>query len=125
VRGKVQFDFEDRGEHSLKNMAEPVHVYRMSAIPILPGPIKLGEAAPSSKPSIAVLPFANLSGEPEQAYFSDGVTEDIITELSPLRSLFVIARNSSFAFRGERIDVVEIARRLGVQYVHGRERSAG
>jgi Predicted integral membrane protein len=64
-----------------------------------------------------VLPFANLSGEPEQAYFSDGVTEDIITELSRFRSLFVIARNSSFAFRGERIDVVEIARRLGVQYV--------
>ena len=65
--------------------------------------------------SIAVLPFVNLSGEPEQAYFSDGVTEDIITELSRFRSLFVIARNSSFAFRGERIDMVEIARRLGVQ----------
>jgi len=117
VRGKVPFDFEDRGEHSLKNMAEPVHVYRMSAAPIQAGRTTSSEAAPSSKPSIAVLPFENLSGEPEQAYFSDGVTEDIITELSRFRSLFVIARNSSFAFRGERIDVVEIARRLGVQYV--------
>lgn len=69
------------------------------------------------RPSIAVLPFTNLSGDPEQAYFGDGVVEDIITELSRFRSLFVIARNSSFAFRDERIDIAEIARRLGVQYV--------
>ena len=78
------------------------------------------------RPSIAVLPFTNLSGDPEQAYFSDGITEDIITELSRFRSLFVIARNSSFAFRGERIDIAEIARRLGVQYiVEGSVRRAG
>jgi adenylate cyclase len=71
----------------------------------------------SDKPSIAVLPFTNISGDPEQQYFGDGVVEDIITELSRFRSLFVIARNSSFAFRDERISIAEVARRLGVQYV--------
>ncbi len=114
VRNKVKAGFEDLGTQSLKNIAEPVRAYRVVGAPIVsaeaprPGP---------DKSSIAVLPFDNMSGDPEQQYFSDGITEDIITELSRFRSLLVIARNSSFAFRGERIEVAEIARRLGVQYV--------
>jgi adenylate cyclase len=114
VRNKIKASFEDLGPQTLKNIAEPVRAYRVAGTP------RVSVVAPkpsADKPSIAVLPFTNMSGDPEQAYFSDGITEDIITELSRFRSLFVIARNSSFAFRDERIDVAEIARRLGVQYV--------
>jgi adenylate cyclase len=114
VRGKVQLGFDDLGEHNLKNMPEPVRAYRVSGTPTVTGP---ATKPITDRPSIAVLPFSNMSGELEQQYFSDGITEDIITELSRFRSLFVIARNSSFAFRDERIDISEIARRLGVQYV--------
>src|SRR5207249_11309543 len=78
------------------------------------------------KPSIAVLPFQNMSGDPAQDYFSDGITEDIIIELARFRSLFVVARNSSFSLRGKTVDVTEVARRLGVQYVlEGSVRKAG
>ena len=116
VRGKVPLAFDDLGEQKLKNMGEPVRVYRVRSV---------GEetttARPawvlSDKPSIVVLPFTNLSGDPEQQYFSDGMTEDIITELSRYRSLQVIARNSSFLFRGPSIDIQEVRRRLGVRYV--------
>ena len=106
--------FEDRGEHRLKNIARPARVYRVqgvgaaaSPLPTLPLP---------QKPSIAVLPFQNMSGDPAQDYFSDGIAEDIITELSRFRSLFVVARNSSFSLRGK-TDVNEVSRRLGVRYV--------
>jgi adenylate cyclase len=116
VRGKVSLAFDDLGEQKLKNMDEPVRVYRARSV---------GEAittarpasVPSDKPSIVVLPFTNLSGDPEQQYFSDGITEDIITELSRYRSLQVIARHSSFAFRGPSIDIQEVRRRLGARYV--------
>jgi adenylate cyclase len=123
LKNKLKVGFDDLGAQTLKNIAEPVRAYCVVGTPAItasaPKPI-------SDKPSIAVLPFTNMSGGPEQAYFSDGITEDIITELSRFRSLLVIARNSSFAFRGERIDITEIARRLGVQYiVEGSVRQAG
>jgi adenylate cyclase len=118
VEGKLDVGFEDRSEQQLKNISKPVRAYavcagahsalteRLSAAPSLP-----------DKPSIAVLPFQNLSGDPEQEYFADGMVEEIITALSRFRSLFVIARNSSFTFKGKAVDVKEIGRRLGVRYV--------
>ena len=113
ARNKVRCRFDDLGPQSLKNITEPVRVYRVSDS--LSKPARESRKA-SDKPSIAVLPFANMSGDPEQQYFSDGITEDIITELSRFRSLFVIARNSSFQYRTG-VDVKEVARALGVQYV--------
>ncbi len=128
VRGKVEADFEDLGEREVKNLAEPLRVYRIAikgsspaATPAATRPLPLPD-----KPSIAVLPFTNMSGDPEQEYFSDGITEDIITELSKFRTLFVIARNSSFAFKGEALDVKQISSKLGVRYVvEGSVRRAG
>ena len=115
VRGKLDIAFEDAGEQQLKNIAWPVRVYRVRLS---------GEAAQSlpalalpDKPSIAVLPFTNMSGDPEQDYFADGMTEDIITGLSRARWLFVIARNSSFAYKGRSTDVKQVAQELGVRYV--------
>jgi len=123
AKNKVNASFEDLGTRSLKNITEPVRVYRVAGM----RPVSVtAPKRPTEKPSIAVLPFANMSGDPEQQYFGDGVVEDIITELSRFRSLFVIARNSSFVFRGERIDIAEVGRRLGVQYVlEGSIRRAG
>ena len=124
LAGKSSVAFEDIGERKLKNMAQPVRVFRWgeataAAVPATPLPLP-------EKPSIAVLPFDNLSGQPEETYFSDGITEDIITGLARFHSLFVIARNSSFAFRGKPIDVAEIGRRLGVSYLlEGSVRRAG
>jgi len=118
VEGKLDVGFVDRGEQQLKNIAKPVRAYavragassalteRLSASPPLP-----------DKPSIAVLPFQNMSGDPEQEYFADGMVEDIITALSRFKSLFVIARNSSFTFKGQAVDIKEVGRRLGVRYV--------
>ena len=115
VRGKLDIAFEDAGEQQLKNIAWPVRVYRVRLS---------GEAAQlrpalalPDKPSIAVLPFTNMSGDPEQDYFADGMTEDIITGLSRARWLFVIARNSSFAYKGRSTDVKQVAQELGVRYV--------
>jgi TolB-like protein/Tfp pilus assembly protein PilF len=113
VRDKLDLSFEDTGEHQLKNIARPMRVYRALMSPAKPK----SAAAPPSKPSIAVLPFINMSGDPEQTYFSDGITEDILTELSRFRALSVIARNSSFRFRGGDVDVVRVGRELNVQYV--------
>jgi adenylate cyclase len=119
--------FEDLGDHSLKNIARPVRVYR----------VRLGEdnqAAParpsatggSDKPSIAVLPFVNMSGEREQEFFVDGMTEDILTELSRFRDLFVISRNSAFVYKGKAVNIQKVAAELGVQYVvEGSVRKAG
>jgi adenylate cyclase len=129
VRGKVKARFEDIGRQPLKNIAEPVQVYRVR----LGGPAPDGEDRPAGaalplpvKPSIAVVPFDNLSGDASQAYLSDGITEDIITELSRFHSLFVIARNSSFAWRGENVDVRRVGRELGVRFVvEGSVRMAG
>jgi adenylate cyclase len=124
VRDKLDIVLEDIGEQQLKNIPRPVRVYKTRAMAT--SERRASAPAGSDKPSIAVLPFVNMSGDPEQQYFSDGITEDIITELSRFRSLNVIARNSSFAFRNERIDVGEIARRLRVQFVlEGSVRRAG
>ena len=119
VRDRLPFVFEDLGEQQVKNIARPVRVYRVSdtgaarqrLTPSLPLP---------DKPSIAVLPFENLSGDPEQEYFADGMVEEIITALSRIRWLFVIARNSSFTYKGQVVNVKQVgrelcARRLGSQ----------
>jgi adenylate cyclase len=129
VRGKTGFAFDDLGEKSLKNIDRPVRLYAVSH----PG---LAAQAPNKavtkhlplpdKPSIAVLPFQNMSGDPEQEYFADGMVEDIITALSRFGELFVIARNSSFAYKGRAIDIKQVGRELGVRYVlEGSVRKAG
>ena len=124
VRDKLEVKFEDIGEQRLKNILRPVRVYRLDD----GGPSEIPQPGlrPQERLSIAVLPFQNLSGDPAQDYFSDGITEDIITELSRFRTLFVIARNSSFSLRGKTTDVSEIGRNLGVRYaVQGSVRKAG
>jgi len=123
VRDKLAFSFEDMGEQQVKNIARPIRVHR----------VLLGEASDRSqpaagaiansplalpdKPSIAVLPFQNMSGDPDQEYFVDGMVEEIITALSRIRWLFVIARNSSFTYKGQAVDVKQVGRELGVRYV--------
>jgi TolB-like protein len=125
VRDRLPFVFEDLGEQQVKNIARPVHVWR-----IRPG-AKLAASASEplplpDKPSIAVLPFTNMSGDPEQEYFVDGMVEEIITALSRIRWLFVVARNSSFTYKGQAADVKRVARELGVRYVlEGSVRKAG
>jgi adenylate cyclase len=123
VRGKVDTVFEDAGEQQLKNISAPVRVYLTRS----GAGIQLFQTLPTSgDPSIAVLPFANLSGDMEQQYFSDGITEDIITELSRFGQLQVVARNSSFRFRGADLDMIRIGRELGVGYlVEGSVRGIG
>jgi adenylate cyclase len=117
VRGKAEVRFDDLGEQALKNMSEPVKVYRVASA-AMPAVEAISSAAgPSSKPTIAVLPFVNMGSDPEQQYFSDGITEDIITELSRFRSLFVIARNSSFLFRDKAADAKQVGRALGAAYI--------
>jgi TolB-like protein/class 3 adenylate cyclase len=116
--GKLDLAFEDMGQQELKNIARPLRVYRVRA-----GRVSetMAAAQPSlalpDKPSIAVLPFQNMSGDPEQEYFADGMVEEIITALSRIRWLFVIARNSSFTYKGKAIDVKQVGRELGVRYV--------
>jgi TolB-like protein/class 3 adenylate cyclase len=126
VRGKVEAEFADLGEQNLRNIARPLRVYRVGLSPA-PHPISARAALPlPDKPSIAVLPFANMSGDPEQEYFVDGVVEEIITALSRIRWLFVIARNSSFTYKGQAVDVKQVGRELGVRYVlEGSVRKAG
>jgi adenylate cyclase len=118
VEGKLDVGFEDRGEQQLKNISKPVRAYAVRAGAYSALIEQLG-AAPSlpDKPSIAVLPFQNMSSDPEQEYFADGMVEEIITALSRFKSLFVIARNSSFTFKGKAVDIREVGRRLGVRYV--------
>src|SRR6266851_64550 len=124
TRGKFDFPVEDLGEQTLKNIAQPVHVFRvlverkpLPEPPSLPLP---------DKPSIAVLAFQNMSGDPEQEYFADGMVEEIITKLSRFPGLFVIARNSSFTYKGRAVDVKQVGRELGVRYVlEGSVRKAG
>src|SRR5262249_16136184 len=114
VRNKTKFGFEDLGDQTLKNIAGPVRVYRISGAPHVAMAVS---KATADKPSIAVLPFINMSGNPEQEYFCDGITEDIITELSRYPELFVVARSSSFAFRGKDTPATEVGRILGVAYL--------
>src|SRR5262249_52898405 len=124
--GKLDLAFEDLGEQALKNIARPVRVYRVATDPVsAPAPETPAIPLPD-KPSIAVLPFANMSGDPEQEYFADGMVEEIITALSRIRWLFVIARNSTFTYKGQSIDVKRVGRELGVRYVlEGSVRKAG
>jgi len=119
LEGKLSLPFEDRGEHHLKNIARPVHVYALKAVDVSSGEPKAARPVPSQgeKPSIAVLPFTNLSGALDQEYFADGITDDIITALAKTRWLFVTSRSSSFAFKSKAIETEEVARRLKVRYV--------
>ena len=120
VQDKLGFEFDDMGEQAVKNIARPVGVHRIHLTEQVTRPIAFAgktDRALSERPSIAVLPFVNMSGDPEQEYFADGISEDIITGLSKLRWFFVIARNSSFAYKGKAADVKRAARELGVRYV--------
>jgi adenylate cyclase len=120
VEGKLEAGFEDRGEQQLKNIAKPVHAFSVRAGAFSELSDRLSAALPlPDKPSIAiaVLPFENMSGDPEQEYFADGMVEEIITALSRFKSAFVIARNSSFTLKGKAVDVKEVGRRLGVRYI--------
>jgi TolB-like protein/class 3 adenylate cyclase len=124
AQGRVDIDFEDAGEQQLKNIARPVRIYRvrLGSPTARAGPV----LALPDKPSIAVLPFGNLSGDPEQEYFADGIVEEIITALSRMHWLFVIARNSSFTYKGRAVDVKQVGRELGVRYVlEGSVRKSG
>jgi len=121
VRDKLNFTFDDRGEQQVKNIARPVRIFdvklageimTLSSFPGVTPPLPLPD-----KPSIAVLPFQNMSGDPEQEYFADGMVEEIITALSRIRWLFVIARNSSFIYKGKSVGVKQVGRELGVRYV--------
>jgi len=123
VRGKLKLGFEDLGDQQLKNIAEPVRIYRVQSLSEARGHPML---ALPDKPSIAVLPFQNMSVDPEQEYFADGIVEEIITALSRIRWLFVIARNSSFTYKGRAVGVKQIGRELGVRYLlEGSVRKAG
>lgn len=133
IRGKLDIAFEDMGLQTLKNIAEPMRAWRME---LSGNPVSAVSAKASAdtaqlptlpdKPSIAVLPFQNMSGDPEQEYFADGIVEDIITGLSQSKSLFVIARNSSFTYKGKAVDIKQVGRELGVRYVlEGSVRRAG
>ena len=116
VGAKLGLGFEDLGPIEVRNVAQPIRVFRV--VSGSPTESTSGRALPlPDKPSVAVLPFANMSGDTEQAYFSDGFTDDIITELSRFRSLFVIARNSSFVYRDQAVDIRRVGRELGVRYV--------
>ena len=132
VRDKLSFSFEDLGEQTVKNIARPIGVHRIDITESTGPPVVKSTAAvsktqsTSTRPSIAVLPFANMSGDPEQEYFADGISEDVITGLSKLHWFFVIARNSSFIYKNKAVDVKRVARELGVRYVlEGSVRKSG
>ncbi len=127
VGKRLHLIFEDIGERRLKNIERPIRVYSVS-LDALPTEQTSGAASahPQEKPSIAVLPFINMSGDPEQEYFSDGITEDIITDLSKVSGLFVVARNTAFTYKGKSVEVQEVAKRLGVNFIlEGSVRKAG
>jgi TolB-like protein/class 3 adenylate cyclase len=124
IRDKLSYPFEDRGEQSVKNIARPVRIYALrreaiadlpaSSAPLVP-PVSQSVAAPHL--SIVVLPFANMSGDPEQGYFADGITEDLTTDLSRIVGMVVISRNTAFTYRSKLVDTKQIGRELGVRYV--------
>src|SRR5438874_2624137 len=123
VGKRLDLAFEDMGQRRLKNIETPIRVYSISVDrPSSDGAASAGQ----ERPSIAVLPFVNMSGDPEQEYFSDGITEDIITDLSKVSGLFVVARNTAFTYKGKHVDVQEVAKRLGVNFIlEGSVRKAG
>jgi adenylate cyclase len=125
VRGKLDAVFESKGEQRLKNIERPVRIYRVQ-LDGSSAEVSRPVLALPDKPSIAVLPFQNMSGDPEQEYFTDGMVEEIITALSRFPSLFVIARNSSFTYKGKAVDIKQVGRELGVRYVlEGSVRKSG
>ena len=121
VKGKVEVGFEDLGEQQVKNISEPIRVYRIAVASERPATEPAGRDShappPPEKPSIVVLPFTNMSGDPEQEYFSDGLTEDIITALAAWRSFPVIARNSAFVYKGRAVNAKLVGRELGARYI--------
>jgi adenylate cyclase len=125
ISSKLPFDCEPLGEQALKNIDEAMRVYRVRASTRLePAPgSALAETNPGlascDKPSVAVLPFANMSDDPEQAHFTDGITDDIITDLSKVRGLTLIARNSVFTYKNRAVKIQDVGRELGVRYVLG------
>jgi adenylate cyclase len=134
VAGKVDYEFDDLGPKSLKNISRPIHVYRMGGVvaekPAEPSPNEVVAAANppgfDDRRAVAVLPFANFSGDPEQEFFADGITEDIITMLAGWRAFPVIARNSTFTYKGQTPDIKRVGRELGVRYVlEGSVRKSG
>jgi adenylate cyclase len=130
VGNKLEMEFLDQGEKTVKNIAQPVHVYLVNLGTSTNGgaPAAAGTAARarSDKPSVAVLPFSNMSNDPEQEFFSDGITEDIITDLSKVSGLFVLGRNTVFTHKGKAVNLEQIAKQLGVAYVvEGSVRKAG
>ena len=128
VHKKTDLAFQDMGKREVKNISEPVRVYRVDASDSnSPGHVGSGERlSVPDKPSVAVLPFTNMSGDPEQEYFSDGITEDIITDLSKISGLFVVARNAVFLYKEKAVSPVDVSRDLGVAYVvEGSVRKAG
>jgi len=128
IRGKTEIAYDDMGQQSLKNISEPMRAWRARAVgnASLPPAADVPTLVLPDKPSIAVLPFTNMSGDAEQEYFADGMVEDIITALSRMTWLFVIARNSSFTYKGKAVDIKQVGRELGVRYVlEGSVRKAG
>ena len=127
IGNKLDLIFEDMGDQDLKNIEFPVRAYNVVIVDAAPQQADAaGPVAEADKPSIAVLPFNNMSGDPEQEYFSDGITEDIITDLSKVSGLFVIGRNTSFTFKGKSVDIPEVAAKLGVKFIlEGSVRKAG
>ena len=130
VKGRVAAEFDDQGEQKVKNIAHPVRAFGVQPAASPPAQAAPAAGSPrerfSDKPSIIVLPFTNMSGAPEQEFFADGLTEDILTDLSRFRELFVISRNTSFKYKGQSIDVKKVARELGVRYVvEGSVRKSG
>ena len=131
VRDRLELAFEDMGEREVKNIARPIRIWRWAEVEAAADggaadPESAASPALPSKPSIAVLPFTNMSGDPEQDYFADGITEDILTELSRFRELFVISRTSAFTYKGKTINIQQVAKELNVQYVaEGSVRKAG
>ena len=126
VGNRLDLVFEDMGEQKLKNIERPIRVYNVSVEQVTARNSKSGAPAPEERPSIAVLPFNNMSGDPEQEYFSDGITEDIITDLSKVSGLSVVARHTAFTYKNRPVNVQELGRELGVAYVlEGSVRKAG
>jgi adenylate cyclase len=126
VKSKLDLEFEYLGEKKLKNIAEPVRAYRVQMETSTAGPKMSAKLELPDKPSIAVLPFNNISADPEQNYFADGISEDITTELSRFHSIFVISRNTSFTYRGDAINIQHVGQELGAEYiVEGSVRKAG
>jgi adenylate cyclase len=127
VRDRITAEFEDAGQHNVKNIPRPVRSYRVQLEATVSGGLRVAAAGKSphaiggnalpQRPSLAVLPFTNMSGDSEQEYFADGITEDIITDVSKISGLFVIARNSSFTFKKQNVDIKDVGRKLGVRHV--------